>query len=140
MNYLRNKNKIILILDPGDEVIQCILDLAEKEKIGFAEISGIGATDYCKVGVFNLDTKAYDEHILTGNHEITNLTGTLSVMDGHPYQHLHITCANKDGVCVGGHLLQCKISLTCEIVIKISDTAVNRVKNDDIGINILNVQ
>jgi predicted DNA-binding protein with PD1-like motif len=55
------------------------------------------------------ETKTWKE-----NFEITSLTGTLSP-DGN---HLHISIANKDGVTIGGHLMDGSIIFTtAEIII-----------------------
>lgn len=135
MEYSKNNDGVLLRLDPGDEIVENILKVAKEAKITTAEVSGIGATDDFEIGVFNLETKKYDLHKFTGNHEITNLCGSISVMDNEPYQHLHITCANYEGQCVGGHLLRANISLTCEIFIRKAEGSITRKKNEDIGIN-----
>lgn len=135
MEYKNFEDSVCLRLDPGDEILESVIEVAKAEKIALAEISGIGATDDFTVGVFNMETNKYDEHSFSGNHEITNLCGTLTQMDGLPYQHLHITCANSQGQCVGGHLLKAKISLTAEIVINKINGQINRKHNADIGIN-----
>lgn len=135
MQYTKNDDGILLRLDPGDEIVESILKVTKEAQITTAEVSGIGATDDFEIGVFNLDTKEYDLHQFTGNHEITNLCGSISVMDEEPYQHLHITCANFEGKCIGGHLLRANISLTCEIFIRKVQGLITRKKNEDIGIN-----
>ena len=128
MEYRINKNDILLRLDPGDEIVESILTVAREADITNAEVSGIGATDDFEIGVFNLETKQYDIHKFTGNHEITNLCGSITTMDSDAYQHLHITCANHEGKCVGGHLLKATISLTCEIYIRKSEGEITRKK------------
>ena len=135
MQYSINTNDILLRLDPGDEIVKSILQVAHETNTTTAEISGIGATDDFEVGVFNMETKKYDIHKFTGNHEITNLCGSLSTMNAEAYQHLHITCANHEGECVGGHLLKAIISLTCEIFIRKTEGEISRKKNEDLGIN-----
>ena len=135
MEYVKNNNDVLLRLDPGDEIIDCILTVAREANITNAEVSGIGATDNFEVGVFNLETKQYDLHKFTGNHEITNLCGSITTMEGAAYQHLHITCANACGECVGGHLLKAKISLTCEIYLRNAEGSITRKKNESLGIN-----
>ena len=135
MEYSINNNDVLLRLDPGDEIVDCILKVAREANITNAEVSGIGATDDFEIGVFNLETKQYDLHQFTGNHEITNLCGSITTMNAEAYQHLHITCANSQGQCVGGHLLKAKISLTCEIYIRKAQGTITRKKNESLGIN-----
>jgi uncharacterized protein len=52
--------------------------------------------------------------IIPGKHEILTLAGTLSTQG----VHLHMTVANGQGECIGGHLLDgCQIYTTVELVI-----------------------
>lgn len=135
MEYRRFDDKIVLRLDKGDEIIACVKDVATKENIRLASVSGIGGTDDVLVGVFNIGKHAYDEFKLTGTHEITSLTGNINTMNDEVYTHLHITLAGKGGNVVGGHLLNCVISLTAEIFISVIDGRVDRKKDEDLQIN-----
>lgn len=131
MEYVKSQNAIIVRLDIGEDINESLLKVAEKEKIKFASVSGIGATDDFTVGIFDLDNSQYDSISYHGNHEITSLCGNINTKDDKPYVHLHINCADKTGNIVGGHLLKSRISLTCEIVIAVSDIRVDR-KYDEV--------
>lgn len=135
MEYKRLGDKIVARLDKGEDINEQILKIAESEKIAFGCVSGIGATDDFTVGVFNLEKSDYETYRYTGNHEITALSGNISTKDGLPYVHLHISCGNKNGELVGGHLLKSRISLTCEIMIVIADIKADRKFDEEIGIN-----
>ncbi len=139
MEYKRFNNNILVRLDYGEDISEKVLEVAEKENIALASVTGIGAVNDCTVGVFNTETKVYDETHLTGsNFEIAALNGTLTTMDGKHYQHLHIVCANSKCEAIGGHLINSKISLTCEIVISVIEGAVNRKFSEKVGINLIN--
>lgn len=135
MEYKRLGDKIVARLDKGEDINEQILKIAESEKIAFGCVSGIGATDDFTVGVFNIEKADYETFHYTGNHEITALSGNISTKDGLPYVHLHISCGNKNGELVGGHLLKSRISLTCEIMIVIADIKADRKFDNEIGIN-----
>ena len=138
MEYKRFKNTLALRLDKGDEIISSLLSAAQNEGIKAASFTGIGATDNFTVGVFNLETQAYDSFTFTGNHEITDLTGNITFVNGKPYVHAHITCAGENANAVGGHLLDGIISLTCEIFINIADGEISRKHDDELNINRFN--
>ena len=55
MEYKQYTNKYILRLDPGEEIVESITKIAETEKIKLASVTGIGAINKAKIGVF--DTK-----------------------------------------------------------------------------------
>lgn len=139
MEYKRFGNQIVARLDYGEDISEKVLELAEKENINLASVSGIGAVNDCTVGVFNTETKVYDENHLTGsNFEIAALGGTLTTMDGKHYQHLHIVCANSKCEAIGGHLINSKISLTCELVINVIEGKLDRKYSEKVGINLIN--
>ena len=134
MEYKRNGNDLAVRLDPGEDIAEELLKIAEKEGLSAASVTGIGAADDFTVGVFDLDKKAYDEARYTGNHEITALSGSLTRKDGIPYAHLHITCAGKHGT-VGGHLIKSRISLTAEIFLRVCEIGTDRTFDPSLGIN-----
>ena len=137
MEYKRYDEKIVLRLDKGEEVMASLKAVAEKEGITAASVEGIGATDNFTVGVFDLDKKDYERFSYSGNHEINAITGNLTVVDGKPYVHAHITCTGKGGKVVGGHIFECFISLTCEIVIGLVGGEITRRFDPSVGINVL---
>ena len=137
MKYKRFDDTIVLRLEAGEDINGSLMSLAQKEKITLASVSGIGATDDFTVGVFDIESKDYNKKHYTGNHEITSLTGNITEMNGAPYVHLHITCAGKDGNIVGGHLLSARISLTAEIIIQTVGGTVDRARDEEMKINVL---
>lgn len=137
MKYKRIENTIVLRLEVGEDINESLLFLAGKENIALASVSGIGATDCFTVGVFHIESKDYNKKHYTGNHEITSLTGNITEMNGAPYVHLHVTCAGKDGNIVGGHLLSARISLTAELFIRTVDGSVERTRDEEMKINVL---
>lgn len=139
MKYRRFGNNIVLRLEVGEDINQALLELAAKENIALARVSGIGATDDFTVGVFDLEKQDYEHFRFTGNHEITALAGNISTMNGEAYVHLHINCAGKSGAIVGGHLLKSRISLTAEIIIDIIDGSADRFRDAELKINLLSL-
>lgn len=135
MDYRRFGEDIVLRLDPGDEICASLLDLASREKIALAEVSGIGATDDLDVGVFDLSKMDYNVCHFGGNREITSIVGTLTEKDGQPYQHVHITAAGPGGVVVGGHLKRAVVNITAEIVVRVIPGRVDRKLNTAFRIN-----
>ena len=135
MEYRRIGETIVARLDCKDEISASVLEIAEKENVSLASISGIGAADNITVGVFNEDTKTYTEYNYTGTYEITSPAGNITTKDGKPYSHIHITLAGDGGKIVGGHLLRGDISLTCELFITVLDAKVERKADNRLGIN-----
>ena len=137
MEYRAFDDTGLLRLDKGDEIVKSLLDVARKEGLTLASVSGIGATDDFEVGVFDLERSDYDHYRFQGNHEIVALVGNITTKEGAPYLHLHITCAGKEGKIVGGHLFKAKVSLTAEIFLHKGAGRAERRRDEDLGINTL---
>ena len=137
MDYRRFNDTIILRIDRGEEIIETVKAVAEKEHIRLASVSALGATDEFTVGVYDVDAKRYDSKTFVGPHEIVSLTGTITEKDGAFYQHLHMSAGNRDCKVVGGHLNRAVVSVTCEMVIRVLPGAVDRRPDPETGINLL---
>ena len=146
MDYRRFGDKLVVRLDKGEEVCAKLLELAEKENIRLASVSGIGASGDVTLGVFNPRIREYKSVRYEGDYEIASLTGNLSRQDGKPYLHLHAVIGdptdkfewhhNPSGVTYSGHLNAAVISATCELVVDVIDGEVGRKFSDDIGLNL----
>ena len=61
-------------------------------------------------------------------------------MDGEFYTHIHMSAGNDRGEVFGGHLNRAVVSATCEMVINIIDGRVDRVYDDEIGLNLFDFE
>ena len=57
-------------------------------------------------------------------------------MDGKPYLHVHMSVGDMEGKMLGGHLTSAVISATAEIVLQLIPGNVDRVFNEEIGLNV----
>lgn len=100
-----------LRLHPGDDLKIKIAEFVRENKIkaGYI-ITCVGSLNKATLRLSNKnETQTWKQ-----TFEITSLTGTLS-QDGN---HLHISLADKDGVTIGGHLMDGSIVFTtAEIII-----------------------
>lgn len=136
MEYRKFKNHIIARIDRGEEITEKIRDIATRENIKLAHISALGAVKEFTAGVFKTSEKKYYSNHFTGDFEIVSLTGTITVMDGEFYSHLHMSAGDAEGKVFGGHLNRAVVSATCELVIDILDGTVEREFNEEIGLNL----
>ena len=137
MDYRRFNDTILLRIDRGEEIIEAVRTVAEKEHIRLASVEARGATDDFTVGVYDVAEKHYDSKTFTGPHEIVSLVGTITEKDGAFYQHLHMSAGNARCEVFGGHLNRAVVSATCEMVIRILPGVVGRRPDPEIGINLL---
>lgn len=137
MEYRVFGETIVLRLEKGEEVIESIKNLCEKEDIKAGSISGLGASNYVVVGLFKVEEKKYYSNTFEEDFEITNLTGNISRMNDEVYLHIHGTFANVEGKCIGGHLNKAVISATSEIIITKINGDIGRKFSEEIGLNLI---
>lgn len=136
MEYKRFGSRIFARLDKGEEVVQTLKELCEKESITLGRVSGIGAVNFVDLGFFETEGKNYFTKEFTGDYEVTSLTGNISTMDGEIYLHLHITIGDKEYRAWGGHLNKAIVSATLEVIIDTADGTVDRAFSEEIGLNL----
>ncbi len=136
MDYRRFNNTIVARLDKGEDILEQIKIIAQKEAIKLASVQALGAVDDFTVGVFDTKTKEYHANHFEGSYEIVSLTGTINTMHGEFYSHLHMSAGNDQGQVFGGHLNKANISATCEMIITIIEGVVDREFSEEIGLNL----
>lgn len=140
MEYRKFQNKIIVRMDKGEEILEKVREVAEKEKIKLADISALGAVSEFTVGVFDTEAKEYHANEFKGSFEIVSLTGTINTMNDEFYCHLHMSAGNEKGQVFGGHLNRAIISATCEMIITLIDGRVDRRFEEEVGLNLFQFQ
>lgn len=136
MDYRKFGHQIIARIDKGEEILDKIKEIAQREDIRLASVTALGATNDFTVGVYNLDEKKYNSNHFKGNFEIVSFTGTINTMNGSFYTHIHMSAGNDKGEVFGGHLNKAIVSATCEAVITVIDGTVDRRPDEETGLNI----
>ena len=137
MDYRRFQDTLLVRIDRGEEIVEQVRIVAEKERVRLASVEALGGVDDFTVGVYDTAKRQYETHRFTGAFEIVSLTGTITEKDGAFYQHLHMSAGNRQCEVFGGHLNRAVVSLTCELVMRILPGAVDRSPDPETGINIL---
>ena len=136
MEYKVFGNTVVARIDRGEEILDKLRELAEKEQIKLASVQALGATNDFTVGVFNTETKQYAANHFTGSFEIVSLCGTVNTMDGKFYAHLHMSAGNARCEVFGGHLNRAVVSATCEMILTKINGTVDRRFDADTGLNL----
>ena len=93
-------------LKTKSDLLLSLTEFCKKENIRLGVFSVIGAATRAKLGYYNQDTKKYIESVILNKKlEITACTGNISLKDSEIFVHAHITLADSEGRCRGGHLM-----------------------------------
>jgi predicted DNA-binding protein with PD1-like motif len=129
--------RIVVRLNPGDEVLPSLKAICEKEGVESATVIGIGACRKAEIAHYDTKRKAYHNKIFKGMLELVSLSGNISMKDGAPFLHLHASIGLPDFSLVGGHLVDCEVNPTCEIVIMPLALRIAREQDERSGLAIL---
>ena len=89
------------------------------------------------IGLYDVGQREYHKTELNGPMEITSLLGNITQKDGAVYLHLHINLCNKEMQIVGGHLNECRIGATGEIIVRTLPGKVERLLDEKVtGLNL----
>lgn len=111
----------MLVFSPGDEVRSGLNDFAKKYKVKSAHYTAIGDVLSGRLGFFDYKRKMF-KVIPIDTAEIASFTGNMAVYNGKPVAHTHVSVANKDGLMLGGHLLELYVGPTLEVFIIVEPT------------------
>ena len=136
MEYKRFNNFVVARIDKGEEILSKIKEISLAENIKLANVNALGATNDFTVGVYKVSEKKYYSNHFQGDFEIVSLTGTINTMNHEFYTHIHMSAGNDKGEVFGGHLNEAIVSATCEMIIHIIDGEVDRIHDDEIGLNL----
>lgn len=136
MKYRKNGDKYFLSLVRGDLINKSLTELAITEGISNAWINGIGAMENIHIGCFDLDTKGYLEDRFEGEYELSSLIGNITLNEGKPFVHTHITFTNREFKAFGGHLFDGKITATGEFIVMVDNEPIHRELNRNIGLSL----
>lgn len=138
MEYRKYQNVYVVRLDRGELVVDKLQELVQKEHISLAKIEGLGAADFLKAGLYDVETREFKCKEFHEPLEILSLIGNVTVMDGKPYFHIHIAVSDEQQRAWGGHLKEARIGGTGEIFLTVLDGTVGRMQ-DRIGNTGLNI-
>ena len=137
MEYRKSPQGYVVRLDPGEEIVERLTELVDREGIQLGSVSALGAANDVTIGIFSTVEKKYSSLRYQGDFEISALVGNVSRKDGAPYLHLHITIGDPfTGQVHAGHLSSAVISATLELFLQVLDGQVGRRFSEDVGLNL----
>ena len=105
----------------GVDLLEEITKICVDQDICLGSVEALGAVKKARLGYYNQQDHEYHFFDLNQTLEITNLTGNISIKDGAPVVHAHVTLSDKDGHAYGGHLASGTIVFACEVAIQVLD-------------------
>lgn len=115
---IQNGRALLGRLDHGKDLIEELTLVATKNDFSLARLEGIGALQRARLGYYDQGTRQYQFFEVPKPLEITCLIGNVSLKDGEPIIHAHLTLADEKGHAFGGHLAPGCTVFACEFVMQ----------------------
>jgi predicted DNA-binding protein with PD1-like motif len=110
--------KIMVRLAKGADLLGALEEQCRAHNITLGEVWAIGAVTKARIGFYKQDIQKYMFLDLDRPLEILTLIGNVSLKDGKPMVHAHVTLGDEAGRAFGGHLAAGAPVFACEFVIQ----------------------
>ena len=79
MEYRRFGNTCAVRIDAGEDLMEKMREVCEKEQIRLGRVEAIGATDQAVIGVYDREKREYYPEKIDEFMEITSLNGNITI-------------------------------------------------------------
>ena len=134
MKFRMDKSTAFMTLAKGDNINKTFESFAEVKGVGCAWLNGIGALENPEIGYYSLEDKSYYRKTFKGEYELTSLIGNITLKEGKPFSHTHITFSDTEFRVFGGHLFNANITAAGEFIMEFDSDEINREMNAEIGL------
>ena len=134
---LQDNNNYVLRFDKGEDVIAGLRQFMKDQALQACSFSGLGACSLVELGFYNEHLKDYRMKPFLEELEIVSLNGNGSMAAGEPAIHAHGMFSRTDFTTAGGHVSKLVVSVTCEISLTKLEGGMQRKKNDEFNLNLL---
>ncbi|MFX1502315.1 MAG: PPC domain-containing DNA-binding protein [Promethearchaeota archaeon] len=127
-------------IEPNEDLIDSITDLAKKNEIKSGIITCIGALKKFTIAFYDINSKKYKMETIDENVELISCMGNISFKDDDLIIHLHVSLGRSDFSILGGHLSKPSIiSVTGEVNIFEIDQKINRIADPQFSLSLLDL-
>ena len=105
-------------LDHGADLLESLTSVCGDNGIRLGRVEAIGAMQNAVTGFYNQESREYEYQEIDKPVELLALVGNVSLKDGEPIVHAHVTLSDSDGNAIGGHLGPGTIVFACDFMIE----------------------
>nr|MBX2860392.1 DNA-binding protein [Vampirovibrio sp.] len=98
-------------VEHGQDIHTAIESYCAEHKIETAWVQGLGALSKATLAYYDQVKHEYFAKDFEGEYEVLSCTGNVSLKDGKPVGHLHMTLSDTNFDCIGGHLMSGSVAV-----------------------------
>ena len=102
----------------GEDLLAELTAVCAAENVHLGRVEALGAVQKARLAYYDQAAREYRHFQLDRRLEIAALVGNVSLKDGQPIVHAHVTLTDDAGRAVGGHLAPGTIVFACEFCIQ----------------------
>jgi len=124
-------------IDYGHDILTTLETFCREHDIQTAWLNLMGALSEVTLAYYEQEGHQYVQKHFTGEFEILNGTGNISLKDNSPMAHVHLTLSNTSFGCIGGHLVKGTSKVfACEFALFVleGETLLQRKPDDKTGL------
>jgi predicted DNA-binding protein with PD1-like motif len=140
MKWLKIDRQYVIRLERGEEVQSTMTEFVRRQNIQGGTIQGLGAVKDVELGLYDPHEKVYHKRTFEDDMELGSLTGNISWFEGNPILHCHVTVAAADLQAYTGHLFSATVAVTVEMIITSFSVRLNRARDEEVGLNLLELE
>jgi len=114
----RRKRLFVGRIPHGDDLLNSLTAFVREKGIRMGRLKMIGAVQKAVVGFYDEKEGKYINIQFDKPMEVLNLTGNVSIKDGEPFIHAHVTLGDEKGQSFGGHLMEGTVVFAAEFVVE----------------------
>ncbi|MGA8079576.1 MAG: PPC domain-containing DNA-binding protein [Xanthobacteraceae bacterium] len=127
-----------VVLETGEEAVQCLNRFVAVERIGAAQLTAIGAFSDLVLMYFDWEKKTYSRIPVCEQVEVASLIGDVATSpDGKPSLHIHLVVGKRDGSAMAGHLGEAHVRPTLEVIVTENPAHLRKVKDENSGLPLI---
>ncbi len=130
-----------VVLQTGDEAMECLGRFAREARLEAAQITGIGAFEKVVLKYFDWGDREYLDNRLEEQVEVASLIGDVALgPGGAPSIHVHLVVGKRDGSAMAGHLGSGHVRPTLELIVIESPAHLRKVRDAESGLALIQLE
>jgi uncharacterized protein len=121
----------------GTDLLSELQAFVQEKGINLAWVTGLGAVGRATLRYYDQTGKSWSDIQIEKQLEVISMIGNVSLLNGEPIVHTHITLSDEEGRCYGGHLGANTLVFNMEILMTtLSGPPVTRKLDTDTGLTL----
>jgi predicted DNA-binding protein with PD1-like motif len=122
VTFTRTGSGFLIRLEPGDELLRCLIQFAREQEVDAAEIMAAGTAGAVELGGGGQGA-GHRRSVFAEPMHARTLTGTLTLVDGEPFPRVHGSFVRADDTVVSGDVYELVAGRTLEVALNVTALA-----------------